>query len=230
MNAYLKLGRCGADIRCMKAWLGTVALIGGLSVAGFFGPWRDHTYANPDLLFSLVIASAVACVIGATIVIALADRRELAELGLLGSALMAASVMPLVHGLVTPDVMYNHTEAFRTSVFLTLPIAIAAGAPLLTPHSAFGRWAARHWRDWSLLCLLAVFAVASVVVAYPDTIVTPNPSSPVTFIVCAALVVGVLMLFAAPASVLRPGRPAGQSRRLAVVGAARQHGAAAVDR
>jgi HD-GYP domain-containing protein (c-di-GMP phosphodiesterase class II) len=177
-----------------RVWLSTVALIGGLTVAGFFGPWGDRTYANPDLLFSLVIVSAVACIIGATIVIALADRRELAELGLLGSALMAASVMPLVHGLVTPDVLYNDTAAFRTSMFLSLPIAIAAGAPLLTPHSTFGRWAARHWRDWSLLCLLGVFAIGSVVVAFPDTIVTPDPSNLVTIVVCAALAIGVLML------------------------------------
>jgi putative nucleotidyltransferase with HDIG domain len=190
-----------ADNRSMKSmttgrriWLATVGLLGGLSVAGFAGPWRGRTYANPDLLFSLVIVSAVACVVGATIVIALADRRELAELGLLGSALMAASVMPLVHGLVTPDVLYDYTDAFRTAVFLSLPIAIAAGAPLLTPHSAFGRWAARHWRDWSLLCLLGVFAIGSVVVSYPDLLVTPGASSPVTIAVCAALAVGVLAL------------------------------------
>jgi putative nucleotidyltransferase with HDIG domain len=177
-----------------RVWLATVALLGGLTAASFLGPWRDHSYANPELLFSLVIVSAVACIVGATIVIALADRRELAELGLLGSALMAASVMPLVHGLVTPDMLYNDTEAFRTAVFLSVPIAIAAGAPLLTPHSAFGRWASRHWRDWSLLCLLGVFAIGSVVVSYPDTIVTPDPSSPAAIVVCAALTAGVLAL------------------------------------
>ena len=177
-----------------RVWLAALALLAGLTAASFFGPWRDDTFANPDLLFSLVIVSAVACVVGATIVIALADRRELAELGLLGSALMAASVMPLVHGLVTPGMLYDDTEAFRTSVFLSLPIAIAAGAPLLTPHSAFGRWAARHWRDWSLLCLLGVFAIGSVVVSYPDTIVTPGPSSPATIALCVALAAGVLAL------------------------------------
>ena len=63
--------------------------------------------------------------IAATIVIALADRREMAEVGLLGSALMIASMMPLVHGLVTPEVLYTDTEAFRASAFLSLPIAVA---------------------------------------------------------------------------------------------------------
>jgi putative nucleotidyltransferase with HDIG domain len=180
--------------RGRRAWLATVALLGGATVASFLGPWGDRTYEHPQLLFALVIFSAVTCVIAATIVIALADRRELAELGLLGSALMAASVMPLVHGLVTPDVLYDHTEAFRTSVFLSLPIALAAGAPLLTPHSAFGRWASKHWRDWSLLCLLGVFAIGSVVVSYPDTLVMPSPSSPATVAICAALTAGVLAI------------------------------------
>src|SRR4051794_3767112 len=180
--------------RGRRAWLAAVALLGGATAASFLGPWRHRTYEHPQLLFGLVIFSAVACVIAATIVIALADRRELAELGLLGSALMAASVMPLVHGLVTPDVLYDNTEAFRTSVFLSLPIALAAGAPLLTPHSAFGRWGSKHWRDWSLLCLLGVFAIGSVVVSYPDTIVMPSPSSAMTVAVCAALTAGVLAI------------------------------------
>ncbi len=180
--------------RGRRAWLATVALLGAATAASFFGPWGDRTYEHPHLLFAMVITSALICVAAATTVIALADRRELAELGLLGSARMAASVMPLVHGLVTPDVLYDDTDAFRTSVFLSLPIALAAGAPLLTPHSTFGRWASRRWRDWSLMCLLGVFAIGSVVVSYPDTIGTPSPSSPVTVAVCAALTAGVLAI------------------------------------
>jgi len=73
-----------------------------------------------------------------------------------------------------------------------LPIAMAVALPLLAPHSAFGRWAARHWRDWTLLCLLGVFAIASVVVAYPDAIVSPGPSSLVTISVPGLLVAAVL--------------------------------------
>jgi len=180
--------------RGRRAWLAAVALLGAATAFSFLGPWGDRAYEHPQLLFGLVIFSAVTCVIAATIVIALADRRELAELGLLGSALMAASVMPLVHGLVTPDVLYDRTEAFRTSVFLSLPIALAAGSPLLTPHSAFGRWASKHWRDWSLLCLLGVFAIGSLVVSYPDTIVMPSPSSAATVAICAALTAGVLAI------------------------------------
>ena len=158
-----------------------------MTLLTLFGPWSDRHWENPELLFSLVTVSAMICVIGATIVIAMADRREMAEVGLLGSALMAASVLPLVHGLVTPEVLYDATEAFRSSAFLSLPVAVAVSSPLLTPHSAFGRWAARRWRDWSLVSLVAVFTLVSALVFFPDAIVVPGPSDPLTILVALGM-------------------------------------------
>lgn len=158
------------------------------TVATMVGPLADGRWEHPSGLFSLMTVAALACVLAATVVIALADRREMAEVGLLGTMLMAASVMPLVHGLVTPGVLFDETEAFRSSVFLALPIALLGGMPLFAPHSAFGRWAARHWRDWTLLSLLGVFIVASVVVFFPDLVVTPGPREPLTLVVTVAVV------------------------------------------
>ncbi len=140
--------------------------------------------------------TAVASLIAATVVVAIGDRRDAAEIGLLGAMLMAASVMPLVHGLTTPGVLFESTEAFRTSSFLSMPIAIAVGAPLLAPHSAFGRWASRRWRDWTLLATLAVFVVGSVIVFAPDRIVVSAPDDPVTIVLTAVSVLAVLSLAA----------------------------------
>ncbi len=165
-----------------------------ITLLALFGPWRDQRWENSQLLFSLVTVSAMVCVIGATIVIAMADRRDMAEVGLLGSALMAASVLPLVHGLVTPEVLYDATEAFRASAFLSLPVAVAVSSPLLTPHSAFGRWAARRWRDWSLVSLVGVFTLASVLVFFPDAIVAPGPSDPLTILVAVGMAVALGLL------------------------------------
>jgi putative nucleotidyltransferase with HDIG domain len=148
-----------------------VVLIAGVTVVSTVGPFGDATFESPQLLFSLVTVAAAACVL----------------------ALMAASVMPLVHGLVTPGVLYDDTAAFRTAAFLSLPIATVVVAPLLSPHSAFGRWAARRWRDWTLLSLLGVFAIASVVVGFPSVIEVPGPSEPVTI----ALSVGLLVVMVA---------------------------------
>jgi HD-GYP domain-containing protein (c-di-GMP phosphodiesterase class II) len=168
----------------------------GLAVVSWltvFGPLGDRTWNQPQLLFSLVTVAAATCVIAATIVIALADRREMAEVGLLGTALMAASVLPLVHGLVTPEVLYDQSDAFRSSAYLTLPIAVALGAPLLIPNSTFGRWAARRWRDWTLLSLMAVFVLASAIVFFPDVIVMPSPTSAWTIMVTAAMAAALVV-------------------------------------
>ena len=168
----------------------TSALL-AITLLTLFGPLRNQRWEQPQLLFSLVVVAAVVGVIAATIVIALADRREMAEIGLLGAALMAASVMPLVHGLVTPEVLYDGTDAFRTAAFLSLPITVLVALPLLVPRSAFGRWAARHWRDWTLVSLVGVFVVGAMLVFFPDAIVAPGPTDPLTIVVSLAMMVAL---------------------------------------
>lgn len=169
-------------------WGVSMSLLLLVTVVAMLGPAADEQYMRPQLYFGLVTFAAATCVVAATIVIAIADRRQMAEVGLLGSLLMTASVLAMVHGLVTPDVLFDETAAFRTASFLALPFAVAVGSPLLVPHSAFGRWAARHWRDWTLLSILGVFVVASVIVFLPGTIVAPSPMSPITLVVSLALV------------------------------------------
>jgi HD-GYP domain-containing protein (c-di-GMP phosphodiesterase class II) len=173
------------------AWLVTAVLLTAMTVMTLVGSFGDASWEQPTLLFTLVTVSAAICIAGATLVIAIADRREMAEIGLLGTALMAASVMPLVHGLATPGVLYGETAAFRTAAFLSLPVAVAVAAPLLRPHSAFGRWAAARWRDWTLLSLLGVFVLGSIVVFFPDAIEAPAASDPLTIAVTLAMVVAI---------------------------------------
>jgi hypothetical protein len=168
-------------------WYVVAAVLATVSGLTVFGPLGDRTWEQPQLLFSLMTVAAATCVIAATIVIALADRRDMAEVGLLGTTLMAASVLPLVHGLVTPGVLYDQSEAFRTSAYLTLPVAVVLGAPLLLPNSTFGRWAARRWRDWTLLSLVGVFVLASLIVFFPDMLVMPSPTSASTIVVTAVM-------------------------------------------
>lgn len=180
--------------RGRATWATVVGLLALVTVLTAFGPWSEHSWEQPSALFTIQLVAAVVCVFGATAIIALADRRDSAEVGLLGTALMASSVMPLVHGLVTPGVLYDDTAAFHTSSFLTLPVAVLVAAPLLTPHSGFGRWSSRHWRDWTLLALIGVFVLASVVVFFPDAIVAPAPHEPSTLAIAAGAAVAMLLL------------------------------------
>ncbi|MGA1438678.1 MAG: HD-GYP domain-containing protein [Ilumatobacteraceae bacterium] len=165
-----------------------------ISLLTSFGPAADRVIDRPEVLLVLAGGAALLAVFGATVVIALADRRKLAEIGLLGTALMAASLLPLVHGLVTPGVIYEDSAAFRASSFLTLPVAIALGAPLLVPNSSFGRWASRRWRDWTLLTLLVVFVLAAVLAVAPDAIEVPAPGNIVTIVVSLAMAVCFVVL------------------------------------
>lgn len=175
-------------------WGVIAAVFAALTIGTTVGPLASSEWESPRGLFSLLTFSSLACVLAATVVVALADRREMAEVGLLGTMLMAASVMPLVHGLVTPDVLFDESEAFRSSAFLALPVALVGGLPLLLPHTGFGRWAARRWRDWTLLTLLGVFVVASVIVFFPDFVVAPGPRSWLTIVVTIAVVAAISAL------------------------------------
>lgn len=176
------------------AWGVTALGLTAVAALTQFGSLGAARWEQPMLLFTLQTVTAAICIVAATIVIAIADRREMAEIGLLGSALMATSVMPLVHGLATPGVLYDETAAFRTAPFLALPIAVAVAAPLLRPHSDFGRWAARRWRDWTLLSLLGVFSIAAAVVFFPDAITTPDAGDPLTIAITLSMVAAMAVL------------------------------------
>lgn len=169
----------------MLAIATTVALV---------APAGDRRLGSPSLWFTLVTLGALCCIVAATCVIVIADRRRTAELGLLGAVLMAASVMPMVHGLVTPGVLFEDTAAFRTSSFLTLPVGLFVGLPLIVPRTSFGRWASRHWRDWTLMALIGVFALAALVVFVPDVIRSPGGRNPVTLVasLCVVSVLGLI--------------------------------------
>jgi HD-GYP domain-containing protein (c-di-GMP phosphodiesterase class II) len=187
------------DITCVKKSALSAGRVWWLIVAGMIvtvsaltaGPFGGGTWERPQLMFSLVTVAAATCVIGATVVIALADQADMAEIGLLGSALMATSVLPLVHGLVTPDVLYPANEAFRTSIVVAMPVAVVVAAPLLSPRSAFGRWAARRWRDWTLIALLGVFLIGATVVFFPDAVATPAPHDPLTIALAVGMVLAI---------------------------------------
>ena len=173
------------------AWLLLVGVMVAVAAATLLAPSATTTWDNPQLLFTLVTVTAAACVIASTITIALADQRDMAEIGLLGTAMMVTSVLPLVHGLTTPGVLYDDNEAFRTSMYLAVPVAVIVALPLMRPMSSFGRWAARRWRDWTLLSLLGVFVLSSVIVFFPDLVAVPGPQAPftiaMTLVVVAAM-------------------------------------------
>lgn len=133
-------------------WLTLIAVQLSASIL----PGEQALWVSPLALFWAVVVAASACAVAAGVVIAVGWRDDTAELGLLGSFTMAASVLPLVHGITTPGVLYGPNDATMSSAFWALPIASLAVVPLVAPRSRWSRAVTRRWRTLVVLHLAVV--------------------------------------------------------------------------
>ncbi len=124
----------------LLAWVVLVALQIAVSAS------TDRAVGSAEALFGLVTVAASGCVITSGWLLVRAQTDDIAELGLIGAYSYAVSVLPLVHGLTVPGVLYGANEATMTAVLWAVPLASIAAAPLLLPRSAAGLL--RHWRIW----------------------------------------------------------------------------------
>lgn len=132
---------------------------------------------QPSVLFWMVIVAATMCAVAAIAVIWVAARDELAELGLVGGFLYAVSVLPLVHGLTTPGVVYGPNRATMAAAFWALPIASIVVAPLLMslpPQTAL----LRSWRTWVGINVAVQTLLAGLLLLRPNLIPFPQMASP----------------------------------------------------
>jgi len=133
-----------------------------------------------------VTIAASLCAVAAIPVLVRAYRTDSAELGILGAAMFGLSVLPLVHGLTAPGVLYGPNAAVVTSVLFASPIAVMTCLPLLAPRSILGRFLARHWRRWTNGCIAAASLLAATLLVRPDLIAAPASRSVVPIAVMVA--------------------------------------------
>ncbi|MGE0309092.1 MAG: HD-GYP domain-containing protein [Acidimicrobiia bacterium] len=141
----------------------TAALLPGTT------PW----WTSPIALFVLVVVAASLCAIAAVVVLVVACRQDLAELGLIGAFAFAVSVLPLVHGITTPGVVYGPNAATMSSVFWALPLASLAAAPLTAPNARWSRSIMRRWRLLVFTHVAAAIAVATLLLVRPSALPFP---------------------------------------------------------
>ena len=125
-------------------------------------------------LFVIVTIAATLCLVAAAAVVVAGHRRGLAEVGLLGTGLLVVSILPLVHGLTAPGVLYGPNEAVMTSAFLSLPMAIGAWSPLALRRRSFGAWAARRWRAWCAAWTVSATGLAVTLLVRPHLAIVPT--------------------------------------------------------
>ena len=138
----------------------------------------DYTFVAPTFLFWLVVIAASLCVVAALILSAVAWRKDLPDLGYLGAFFVAVSVLPLVHGLTEPGILYGSNSATAASVYWAVPAGLVALVPMVLRHTSLGRSIGRHWRAWWIGHVPAVTALAGVMLSSPNLVAFPDMGTP----------------------------------------------------
>lgn len=165
------------------SWL---AIGGAQLLLGVVTSW---TFVAPVLLFWIVAIGAGLCAVLSAAVIVRALRQSAPEPALFGTFLFGASLLPFVHGLLVPGVLYGDNAGTVLAVQLAIPLSAPVLLPLVQPGSS---WANRVARSWRLLIAaeLSVLSLAAVLLfSFPNAVPAASSGSLPAFIL-AALSVG----------------------------------------
>lgn len=128
-----------------------------------------YAWVAPTFLFWLVVIAASLCVVASVFVGVLAHRLDQLELAVVAAFFFGGSMLPVVHGLTTPGVLYGDNPATMSSVCLAIPVGAAAGG--FVAHGP-GRWRVRLLTSSGLVVWLSILLLV-----YPSTRIFPNPGS-----------------------------------------------------
>lgn len=172
-------------------WCVSVSLLGALLAASLLGPLAQVTWGSPETLFWVVTIGAGLCCIGAGWTIAAGWRRGVAEIAILGAALLTQSGLALVHGITAPGVVYGANTSVSTAAFLALPLSLVVAFPLVAPDSAVARQISLRWRRWVAACFAGTIGLAGWLLAEPNALPEARMGQP------AVVAVGVASLVVA---------------------------------
>lgn len=141
------------------------------------------------VLFWLIVIAASLCVITSTALLTLGWRRNVPELGVVAGFFLSGSLLPLVHGITTPGVLYEENTATMLSVFLTIPIASYIALPTLFGRTAAGRFILMRWKLWVGAWVGASLVLSAVLLSAPNLLPAPVPGSPLSVAVALLMIV-----------------------------------------
>ncbi len=170
------------------------------------------TLVAPTTLFVIVVIAASLCAVTAGLVLIRAWKRDEPELAWLGLFFWAVSVLPLVHGITTPGVLFGDNTATMSSVLWSIPVALAVSFPAYGPARVV-RPIAGRWQLWTLASIVGVAALG--VWLLVDTELLPGPE-PRSFWTSSVAAIGFLVSAALAHRHLRLARIARSSGPLVV--------------
>ncbi|MEM9656567.1 MAG: HD-GYP domain-containing protein [Actinomycetota bacterium] len=146
----------------------TIGALLGVGVVGVMA-LDGRTWVAPTFLFWLVVIAASLCVVTAGAVGVLAHRIDQLELAVVAAFFFSGSMLPLVHGITTPGVLYGDNMATMTAVSLAIPAGAAAAG--FVAHGP-GRWRVRLVTSGLLIA-----ALAGLLLIVPSIRIFPEPGS-----------------------------------------------------
>ena len=157
--------------------------------------WPDSgVIDSPILLFVSVVVGASLCAIVSLMVLAQADATGQSELGYLGLFFFAMSILPLVHGIATPGVLYGANDAALSSAAWAIPVALLTSLPALLPRRWFSRNLEAYWRSWVSFGRAGVVVLAGCLLIWTSLLPVPVAGSTMTTAVAIASFVGCTIL------------------------------------
>ncbi|MDZ7675336.1 MAG: HD domain-containing protein [Acidimicrobiales bacterium] len=171
------------------------ALVTGVAVTMIAGiPGSEPTGGGASLAVRgvLVTGLAGACLVASAIVLAIAARRRLAELALLGGGLTMLSGLSVVHGLTAGT---GSIDSSWVAMALAFPAMAVVALPLLLGAGTTRARLARVWIPWISAWLVVLLLVGTAMLVVPLQL--PPELSGVRFVGAAGLVVVVTARLAA---------------------------------
>lgn len=175
-------------------WIASFAVPAALQLS--LAVWWSEAgiQGSPGLLFGIVLVAASLCAVASGMVINRARRTNESELGYLGLFFLTVSVLPLIHGILTPGVIFDDPAPAAAAAFWSVPAAVAAGVPSFLMRSDLGIRIDRYWWRWVLNCVLVVVAMGGLFIAAPSFIPAPVPGALPTIAIAVAGFAGCVTL------------------------------------
>lgn len=139
---------------------------------------------SPIGLFWVVVIAANGCIVTSGAVLIRAARRNEAELGYLGLFFMTVSLLPLVHGVTTPGVLYGANSATEASVQWSVPLAVLLGSPSLLSGTRANA-VATAWRAWTAVGVAIISALGCLLLVEPELLPVFAPGTVSTGLMAA---------------------------------------------
>lgn len=180
--------------RFVGRWLLTLLAPAGVQLLLSLALADFGMFQSELTLFWLVVVAASGCVVTSTAVILRALRREEAELGYIGLFFFAVSVLPLVHGITTPGVLYGPNSASMAAVQWSIPTGLMLASPLLLPSGIRVHLAHRLWRRWTAIGIAATLALSGALLIETELLPVVSSRSFGAVILVISVLVGSTLL------------------------------------